>query len=176
MITMLKTLFRYWEHSAQYLYHLFGLFACLQLLALMSVTCVDVVGRYIFGSPLVGSVELTELLLGSLIFTSLPLVTWRKEHISVDLMEGLMNHRVRSLRDVLFNIAIAISLFAIGDKVWQLATRSHRYEEVSEYLELPIYYLIYFLAITCWLTAITCVVLILTHLFDKHYPTQGRPQ
>ncbi|MBY6198147.1 TRAP transporter small permease [Vibrio hangzhouensis] len=165
-----------WEWFAQHLYHLLSLFACIQLAALMLVTCIDVVGRYLFSSPLVGSVELTEILLGSLIFTSLPLVTWRKEHISVDLMEGMLPKQIRSLRDILFNLAVSISLFAIGTKVWSLAARSHRYEEVSEYLEIPVYYLTYFLAITCWLTSVTCLVLIGTHLLNKNYPTQGTSQ
>lgn len=166
------TLTRCWEFGAQHLDRLLKWAAALILFSLMTITCIDVLGRYLFDSPLVGSVEITELLLGSLIFATLPLITWRKEHISVDLTDSVIPAKVKRLRDAMFNVLVGFSLFTIGFKVWDLAGRSYRYEEVTEYLEIPVYYFIYFLAVSCWLTAITSLVLIVTQIFNKDYENQ----
>ncbi|MGF1684458.1 TRAP transporter small permease [Photobacterium minamisatsumaniensis] len=162
-----------WEWGAQHFDRILKLFAATILFSLMAVTCVDVIGRYLFSQPLMGSVELTELLLGCLIFATLPLITWRKEHISVDLTDSIIPASVKKIRDSLFNVLVSISLFTIGFKIWDLASRSQRYEEVTEYLEIPIYYFTYFLAVSCWLTAITSLVLVITQAFNKQYDNQG---
>ncbi|MGF1734006.1 TRAP transporter small permease [Photobacterium satsumensis] len=162
-----------WEWGAQHFDRVLKLFAAVILFSLMIITCIDVLGRYLFSSPLIGSVELTELLMGSLIFATLPLITWRKEHISVDLTDSIIPTSIKKGRDSIFNIMVGISLFTIGFKIWDLASRSQRYDEVSEYLEIPIYYFTYFLAISCWLTAITSIVLVITQAFNKQYDNQG---
>ena len=46
------------------------------LFCLMTLTCVDVIGRYFFSMPVTGGFELTEMMLAALIFVGLPLVTF----------------------------------------------------------------------------------------------------
>lgn len=60
------------------------------LMALMAVTVVDVVGRYLLGAPLPGAFELTELLLCALVFAALPLVSRAGGHVEVDLLVGFL--------------------------------------------------------------------------------------
>ena len=60
-----------------------GLIAATELFCLMLLTCVDVIGRYFFSSPVAGGFEITEMLLAGLIFSALPLVTLRGEHVTV---------------------------------------------------------------------------------------------
>ena len=55
---------------------LLGVAAAAILLAMMGLTFVDVVARYVFNRPLAGAFEVTELLLLVLIFAGLPLVTY----------------------------------------------------------------------------------------------------
>lgn len=64
---------------------LLGLAATL-LLGLMAVTGIDVVGRYLLNAPLSGAFEMTELLLGALVFVALPLVSRAGAHVEVDLL------------------------------------------------------------------------------------------
>src|SRR3546814_13262355 len=61
-------------------------FAATILFCLMVCTFVDVVGRYVFNSPLPGALELTEIMMASLIFTILPVVSARSDTITVDLL------------------------------------------------------------------------------------------
>ncbi|GLO61318.1 hypothetical protein MACH09_18260 [Vibrio sp. MACH09] len=161
-----------WEYCAQLLDNTLKLFACAALMLMMTLTCIDVVGRYLLEMPVMGSVELTEILLGSLVFLTMPLVTWRKEHISVDLTDSIIPRNIKNIRDMGFDVVVAISLAVIGSKVWELGDRALRYEEMTEYLEIPTYYFVYFLAISCWLTAITSLVLVVTRIYNKEYNNQ----
>ncbi|MRI33627.1 TRAP transporter small permease [Endozoicomonas sp. OPT23] len=166
------TLIRFWELGAMRFEWLLKWFAASVLFFLMVVTCIDVLGRYLFDSPLIGSVEITELLLGCLIFSAMPLITWRKEHIVVDLIDNLFPEGLKKVRDMFFDLCIGSSLAVIGMKVWGLADRAAGYEEVTEYLEIPVSYFIHFIAASCFLTSVTAFVLVITRLVDKEYENQ----
>ena len=58
------------------------------LVALIAVTCVDVIGRYFLNTPLTGAFEMTEILLAALVFSALPMTTERRAHVEVDLLAG----------------------------------------------------------------------------------------
>lgn len=95
---------------------LIGLAASL-LLALMAVTGLDVVGRYILNAPLPGAFELTELLLGALVFAALPLVSRTGGHVEVDLLATVLPTRVNRLLGL---FAAAISALVLCYFAWQL--------------------------------------------------------
>lgn len=65
----------------------FGFIAAVLLFLLMTVTCIDVVGRYALGKPLPGAFELSEVILAMIVYASLPLVTLHGEHVSIDLLD-----------------------------------------------------------------------------------------
>jgi TRAP-type transport system small permease protein len=91
--------------------------AALLLLALMAVTGVDVVGRYLLNAPLSGAFELTELLLGALVFVALPLVSRAGAHVEVDLLTELLP---RSVNRVLGVFAALVSAAVLGFFAWRL--------------------------------------------------------
>src|SRR5699024_10106075 len=73
----------------RWLAFLLELSSAIVLFLLMVLTCVDVVGRYFFSQPLIGATELTEISLSLVIFTAIPVITWRGGHIVVDLIDGI---------------------------------------------------------------------------------------
>lgn len=93
-----------------------GLAACL-LLALMAVTGVDVVGRYLLNAPLSGAFELTELLLGALVFVALPLVSRTGSHVEVDLLVELLPRPVTRFLGL---SAAVISAAVLAFFAWRL--------------------------------------------------------
>jgi TRAP-type C4-dicarboxylate transport system permease small subunit len=74
-----------------------GAAAAILLFCLMAVTTVDVIGRYIFNFPLRGGFEITELLLLTLIFAGLPLVSRADEHVTMDFIDQAFGVRGRRL-------------------------------------------------------------------------------
>src|SRR4051794_36826911 len=99
---------------------LLGGLAAIILFVLMLLTCTDVIGRYFFNSPIHGAFEVTEIMLACLIFTGLPLVTLRQEHITVDVFDGITPVGVLRVQHV---IASLIASVATGYLSWRLLAR-----------------------------------------------------
>jgi TRAP-type transport system small permease protein len=68
--------------------------AAVLVAGLVLVTCADVVGRYLFNNPLSGAFEMTQVLLGALVFVALPLTTAKGGHVEVDLFLPLFPRQV----------------------------------------------------------------------------------
>lgn len=84
---------------------------------IMVLTCADVLGRYIFSSPVRGSVEMIEFAMALLIFTALPLVTRQRGHVTVSLIDNLVQGTGRKIKLVLCD---AVSALALGLLTWRL--------------------------------------------------------
>ncbi|MGK0320797.1 MAG: TRAP-type C4-dicarboxylate transport system permease small subunit, partial [Granulosicoccus sp.] len=61
------------------------------LLALVLLTCADVIGRYFLTMPVTGAVELVRICMAGIIFFSMPLMFFRNDHIIVDLIGFFRN-------------------------------------------------------------------------------------
>ena len=133
--------------------------AAVTLFSLMLVTCVDVFGRYLFNNPLTGSTELTEIAVGIVVFSVLPVISWRNDHIVVDILDHFFAAKAHFVRTVVINILISIALVFLGRRIFILGERSLSYEEVTEYLAIPTGWMMVFIAIMCWLTAIMVITL-----------------
>ena len=93
------------------------------LMGLVFLTVVDVVGRYVLTAPLPGAFELTELMLGALVFAALPLATMTGEHVAVDALHDVSPPRVRTVLVWLGGLASTAALWVIA---WRLAVYSTR--------------------------------------------------
>lgn len=130
-----------------------NILASVTLFTLMLITCVDVVGRYIFNKPLVGSTELTEMAVGIVVFAVFPMISWRNENVVVDILDSFVGPRLDAARTYLINIVSAIALYFLGQRIIVLGNRSLGYGEVTEYLAIPTGWMINFIGVMCWLTA-----------------------
>jgi len=128
-------------------------------MALMLITCVDVFGRYLFNNPLTGSTELTEIAVGIVIFSVFPIVSWRNDHVVVDILDHFFSRRVHMIRTIVINLLISVSLLFLGQRIYVLGERSLSYEEVTEYLEIPLGWMMIFIAVMCCVTALAVVTL-----------------
>ena len=124
-----------WE---RWLKGLFGGVAALLLFAMMSLTFVDVILRYWFNAPVPGGFEVTELLLASLIFCGLPLVTMENEHVSVDLFDRFIPQALRRWRDLLVLIVCNVCVGVLSWRMWLKAKESLAYGDITSVLELPL--------------------------------------
>ena len=91
--------------------------AALLIVALIGVTCVDVIGRYALNRPFGGAYELTQILLAALVFVALPLTTADGGHVEVDLALHLLSRRVQR---VLGRLAGAVASVALAFFAWRL--------------------------------------------------------
>lgn len=86
-----------------------GFIGLITLISMMMLTTVDVFLRYFFDRPLLGSIELVELLMVSVAGLSLAWCTWKSGHIRVDLVIGLLSKKTnRALDAINFILTAAI--------------------------------------------------------------------
>lgn len=138
-------------------YGLGGL-AALLVLAMMSVTSIDVLGRYVFNRPLTGAFEITELLLAALIFLGLPITTQREEHITVDLLDSLLPHCLHRVQMVVTHWLSALVLLLIASRLWVKAQSLAADGHITNTLEIPLAPIAYLMASMCLLSAIVLIV------------------
>lgn len=111
--------------------------AAVALFALMCMTFADVILRSAFNAPIEWATELTRIFMAVVVFASLPMVTWRGEHIIVDLMDPMFSRRLARLRDIVIDLACGALLLWPAKRVFDLAERARGYGDVTEYMGFP---------------------------------------
>ena len=129
------------------------LIAALTLFFLMMLTCADVFGRYFLGNAVDGATELTEMGIAILVFAEMPVITWRGGQVVVDILDRWMSNTVLKVLGLISAFLISTSLYFLAERILYLANRSFRREEVTEYLQWPVGYIIEYVGIMSWVTA-----------------------
>lgn len=91
-------------------YRILAWASALLILALIAVTCIDVVGRYLMNQPFGGAYELTQIFLAALVFVALPLTSYDGGHVEVDLALHLFPRPVQRALGRLAGIVSAVVL------------------------------------------------------------------
>lgn len=123
------------------------------LFALMMLTCIDVVGRYVFNSPVRGGTELTEFALAIIVFSILPVVTWRGGQIVVDLIDVWLSPFILRVLAWLAAVLMSGSLYFLAWRIFELGERNLKRGVVTDFLSIPTGYLMIYIAVFSWLTA-----------------------
>jgi len=145
---------RRFEH---WLDRLLGGLAALILFAMMSLTVIDVVGRYVFDAPVPGGFEITELMMASLIFAGLPLVTMRSEHVTIDMLDFLIPAALRRWQVAFLNLLFGLCFAVISWRLGFKALQTVNYGDVTATLQIPMAPFVFFMTL---LTGLTAVVLL----------------
>jgi TRAP-type C4-dicarboxylate transport system permease small subunit len=138
------------------------------LFVLMGMTFADVILRSVLNDPIEYASELTRLFMAIIVFASLPLVSWRGQHIVVDLMDPLFSARMGRLRDILIDLVCGAALFWPASRVWDLAERARDFGDVTEYMGFPQFVIGWFIAAFTALTALVFVLRGLARIFVPH--------
>ncbi|HUL91295.1 MAG TPA: TRAP transporter small permease [Burkholderiales bacterium] len=149
-----------------------GAIAAALMFCLMLLTCVDVVGRYFLNKPVTGGFELTEMLLASLIFAGLPLVTLRGDHITVDLFDAVTPDWLFRVQHVLATLIGAACTGYLSWRLWLRAEELAFRGETTSQLEFKVAWLAYAMAVLMALTAAALVVT-LARRPHRHIPGEG---
>ncbi len=131
----------------------------------MVMTFADVILRSAFNAPLAAGPELTEMFVAIIVFASLPLVTWRGESIVVDLFDPMFSPSAGRIRDIIIDFLGGALLFWPALRTWDLVARTYSYGYVTEYLHIPEFYLVAFISICTFATALVMVLRALAGIF-----------
>lgn len=103
--------------------------AGVMILAMMVVTSIDVGGRYFFNRPLHGGYEITEILMGLVIFAGMPLATAAREHITVNFLESVLSRRRRQWQAAIGDLVCAVVAAIMA---WRIFERGSGLVRVGE--------------------------------------------
>ena len=146
---------RGWERRVEVL---LGVAASAILFAMMVLTFVDVVARYLFRRPVRGAFEVTELLLLVLIFAGLPLVSYADEHALMDFIDRVLSPRARRALTGLVHVISAAIMFLLAWLVWLKADRIWAYRDATDVLRIVYGPFVYFMAVMIALTGVIHLV------------------
>lgn len=123
----------------------FGYMGSAALFAIMLLTTVDVAGRYLFNTPLMGAFEITEYLIVILVFSFLGDTQSQKLHVSVDLLFLKFPKKLRYIADLLNHIACFAFSLLIAWMSFLKALEIKEVGEASPNLLIPDYPFVFFL-------------------------------
>ena len=125
---------------------------------MMMVTVVDVTGRYVFNAPLRAGFELTEYLMGVLVFLALPLVSAKGEHVRISLLDSRFGERARVLRDRLVGLCTAAVCLLIAWPLAMLAVRMASYGDGTQTLGIALAPLAFFMVASLVLSGVVMAI------------------
>jgi TRAP-type transport system small permease protein len=126
---------------------LLGVAASVVLFAMMVLTVIDVVARYVFSRPIRGAFEVTELMLVVLIFAGLPLVSFSDEHAVMDFIDRLLGGRATGALQRGVHVVSAAFMFLLTWIIWLKAGRVAAYRDATDVLRILYGPFVYFMAV-----------------------------
>lgn len=137
-----------------------GSATALILAAIMLLTCADVAGRYVLSRPVPGALEVTEIMMGALIFASLPLVTLRNQQVTIDIFAALIPRAVRPPLQVAIQIVSGLCMAVISWRLWVRAGQMRIQGDTTAVLQLDVWPLVYFMSALAAVTALILLIMI----------------
>lgn len=122
------------------------------LFAIMALTFFDVLGRKFLDRSIMGSLELTELLMVVVIFAALPLVSARGEHVEFDSLDPLLPPWMRKAQAIFVHLFCAALLLGLAWLMREMGGKFHDHGETTAQLGILKAPFIYGMGILCALT------------------------
>ena len=117
----------------------------IMLVAMMLVTCIDVVGNF-FGYPLLGSEELVSLMAALLIAFVLPAAHMEKAHIGVDIIYIGLSPGKKRINNIILSLLMVAFFGLMSWECLNYGFQLKGFGQVSSTLELPTFYVLYAIA------------------------------
>jgi TRAP-type transport system small permease protein len=138
---------------------LLGTIAAICLFGMMALTFASVIARYFLNRPIAGDSELQGYLLGLIIFSALPLVTFRQRHIAVRAFAALLKGRALILQRGFVLAVTTAGLIFIAYLLFRQGQSLAEDHITTSYLELPEAPFAYFFAVLALAAAGTAAAL-----------------
>jgi len=123
------------------------LFASIVLFIIMWLTVIDVFFRDAFNISITGLFEVTEVLMGILVFAGVPIITAKDGHVSVTILDTLVGPKLRIYQKVIINLICVIVLGTFAWQLWDVANSLAGYNDVTLFARIPLAPVCYFMAV-----------------------------
>jgi len=135
-----------------------GLVLVLLLSVMVALTFVDVLRRRLVNTPVFGANDITEHLMAVIIFTGLPLLTARRGHLSIDLLDHWLLRPAWRPWHKAVDALIAAVLALIAWQYFVAVGEAQQIDEVSPALNIPRHWMYAYIAVTTSLAAVLALL------------------
>ena len=153
-----------WKSFYDVLHRLLQPCVSITLFFMMTLTFVDVIGRYLFNSPVVGGIELTEFSMAITIFLGLVLLTSQEGHVTVDLLDSFVPDKIKWIQKVVINLINLVVMVVICWQLWLKAEDAAEYGDRTEYLFMPLSPLFVFMSIMTGIAGLILLFIMINSL------------
>ena len=153
-----------WNLFLNFLHRLFEPLVSIALFFMMALTFFDVIGRYIFNSPIIGALELTEFSMAIVIFLGLVLLTSQEGHVTVDLIDNFVPDKIKPIQKIIINLINLAVMVVISWQLWIKAEDAAGYGDRTEYLMMPLSPLIFFMSIMTGIAGLILLFIMINSL------------
>lgn len=123
------------------------MFSCIILFALMFLTLADVIGRFAFNSPIKGTMELTKMAVAVMVFFSIGIAQLKGDHLEIDFIVNKFSPRALGFYKFIVYLVVSIVLFILSWRLFVLGIDAQRANELSGDLAIPLFYVMYPVAV-----------------------------
>lgn len=141
-----------------------GAIASILMLLIVGLTFVEVFTRYVFAQPIKGASEVIQFAMALMIFSALPLITARRGHVTVSLIEDAVKGWVKRLVDITVDTCSLAAIALIAWRLWVHAGNLVDSKEATIVLGWPNAPLVYAMSLLAGITAIVQIWLLLRRL------------
>ena len=115
-------------------------YVCVSLLFfMMALGTVDVIGRYLFNKPILGTLEVFEILLPAIVLLGLGYTQENRGHVTMELLVLQLSPRTKTILDVVTNgCALFISVLILW-RGWILTTLYWRMGRTIPTIDVPMF-------------------------------------
>lgn len=136
------------DHSGRAL----TLFASITLFVIMWLTVVDVFFRDAFNISITGLFEVTEVLMGILVFSGVPIITSKNGHVSVTILDSFVGQKLRTIQKIIVNLVCVVVLTMFAWQLWVVAGDLAGYNDVTLFARIPLSPICYFMAVMTFIS------------------------
>ena len=154
-----------------------GMVLAVLVFAMMLLTFFDVVGRQGFNAPVPAAFEITELMMGFTVYLGLPVVSARREHLTIGLLDHLFTGAVKRVQAVVLNLLVGGVCMVWAREVWIQADALADQNELMMFLQIRIAPFVYAMSALTVVAALIFLALALRAVrAPPAPPRQGLPQ
>ena len=111
----------------------------LVLFLIMLLVTISVIFRYVLNQPILGDQELVEIGMSLVVMMAMPFAALKGAHIRVDVLDNMLGIKGRYWCDVFARSVSCFVLFLLARKTWEKTWDAHRYGDVTNMIEIPVW-------------------------------------
>lgn len=143
---------------------LVGIAAIVLVVGMMLLTVGDVFLRAVFNRPIMGSTEVTQLMLLTLSFFAIVFCTTRRSHVKVDILAGYLPSKVQLINDTLFLFFGLVLYWTISWNSFKEAKMLKESGQTTDILEIPVHPFYQLIGLCCGILGLMLLTFMLSNI------------